>query len=302
METLAQQLVANGLDVARDARLAHAEALRALDRHALAVEAAAVWQQIEHMTEVQQQVGLASALDLNAAQVDLHMAQVEAERTARGAELARVELVAVLGLDARAALPETVPSAVPARVPALDALFDLALAARPEVRAAELRIEAAAAQAGYERVKAYQLTAVLDANGEGKQGFEMGPGLQLPIPIFDHNQGGKAEAEAVVEQAAWNYLAVRQRVVSEVRAAFTRFTLARQALDRWPSEVVQPLEFGAEGAKKAFAAGGTSYLFVLDGARRLIAARVQTLELEAEVRRSAIQLARAVGKELDGPS
>ena len=58
----------------------------------------------------------------------------------------------------------------------LDTLLTDALASRPDVRAAELAVEAAGARAGLEKSRILTLTATLDANGEGKEGFEIGPG------------------------------------------------------------------------------------------------------------------------------
>ena len=59
---------------------------------------------------------------------------------------------------------------------ALDTLMTDALASRPDVRAAELAVEAAGARVGLEKSRILTITATLDANGEGKQGFEIGPG------------------------------------------------------------------------------------------------------------------------------
>jgi len=43
---------------------------------------------------------------------------------------------------------------------------------------------------------------MLDANGEGREGFEMGPGIAADIPIFARNQGGISRAQAELSRAS----------------------------------------------------------------------------------------------------
>ena len=57
---------------------------------------------------------------------------------------------------------------------ALDELMTEALASRPDVRAAEIAVEAAGARVGLEKARIVTMMATLDANGEGKEGFELG--------------------------------------------------------------------------------------------------------------------------------
>ena len=76
-----------------------------------------------------------------------------------------------------------------------------ALAARPDVRAAELGVEAAGARLGWEQSRTMSLTAVLDANGRGTEGYEMGPGIDVPIPLFNRNQGQITRAQAELVRA-----------------------------------------------------------------------------------------------------
>jgi outer membrane protein TolC len=89
-----------------------------------------------------------------------------------------------------------------------------ALVARPDVRAAELAVEAAGARLGWERARILTLTAVLDANGSGSEGFEAGPGLDLGLPLADRNQAGRARAAAELERASRAYVAAQQRVAA----------------------------------------------------------------------------------------
>lgn len=295
MEQVAESLVQAGLDVARDARVAHAAAVAADERRRLSQEAAATWLEIARLMRVRVEVGMSSQLELSAVEVDVRGAQIEAARQVRGAELARVNLRRVLGLTPGTAIGKLAPAPIVAQLPARPALLKAALAARPDLRAAELTIEAEAARAGLEAREAYQFTAQLDANAEGREGFELGPGVIVPIPLFDRNQAGRQNAKAALEQAAWRYVAVRQTIVAEVDGAALRLAQALEALQQWPGAVLAPAKRNVELAKKAFAAGGASYLSVLDSTRVLQQAQLRQVDLKEDARRAHADLARGVG-------
>ena len=111
--------------------------------------------------------------------------------------------------------------------PACDALacgteaarLEDALASRPDVRAAEIGIEAAAQRARWERSRVLTLIGILDGNGSGAEGARGGPGVNLDVPIFSRNQGGIGRADAEIERAGRQYAAVRAQVIADVRSA-----------------------------------------------------------------------------------
>ena len=177
-----------------------------------------------------------------------------------------------------------------------------ALAARLDVRASELVLEAAAQRAGLARAEIFALSGIVDANASGKEGFEIGPGLQVPIPIFNQNQAGRARAAAEMERAAWNCVATRQRVTLEVREAHTKYQQAAEALQSWSTQLVPSLEELVGRSEKAYELGELSPLAVQENARQLLDARVRQAELAADFRRSQAELERSVGARLAGDS
>ena len=177
-----------------------------------------------------------------------------------------------------------------------DARLKEALASRPDVRAAEIAIEAATARAHWERDRVLALVGILDANGEGDKGFEMGPGVAVDIPLFNRNQGGAARADAEVERASRLYLAARTRVIAEVRSAAARAAQAGQAMDAWTRDIVPSLETEQRQAESAYNAGETALLNVLDVSRRLVDARMRQVDAEADLFRARIALDRAMGR------
>jgi outer membrane protein, heavy metal efflux system len=167
------------------------------------------------------------------------------------------------------------------------------------LRAAELGIEAASKRAGLQKAEVFAISGVVDANAEGKEGFEIGPGMQLPLPIFNRNQAGIARAKAEMERAAWNYLTVKARIRLEVREAFTRQLQANEDLRAWEKSILPPLEATVRQAQKAYELGNFSLLQVYENMRQLLTARARQAEIRADHRRALAELERSVGQRLD---
>lgn len=157
-------------------------------------------------------------------------------------------------------------------------------------------MEAAGARLGWQRSRILALTAVLDANARGTDGFEAGPGVDIGLPLFNRNQGGVARAQADLQRASGLYLAARQRVATEVRLAATQYERATVAAAAWRSTVLSPLEEQVQVADRAFNEGEVAYLFVIEMNRRLTDARLRTREADADIARALARLERAVGR------
>jgi cobalt-zinc-cadmium efflux system outer membrane protein len=206
----------------------------------------------------------------------------------------RLRAVMGLGSDTSTLMAEPEPQG-PLQELSETVLTDVALAGRPDVRAAELLMEAAAERAGWERSRVLGLTAMLDANGEGEEGFEVGPGFQAEIPLFNRNQAGRARAQAGIERAAWQYLAARQRVLLEVREATFQYAQSGEALGILRARILPTLQANVQRAERAFDLGEASYAAVLEAGRRGIEARFREAELAARLERAAAQLERSLG-------
>ena len=296
-DAAAARLVQSGLDVAASAKIAHAEVVLAQERQMLAGNAATLTRRISDLTQTRLAAGDIGELEARASRVDAARATLEAMRSGHDVAIAIERLRAQLGLA-----PEAPPIAVrvgEVDVPfcvGADALLPAALAARPEIRAAELDMEAAGARLGWERSRVLALTALVDANGEGEEGFEIGPGIEMGIPLFNQNQAGKARAAAELQHATASYAAARQRVALDVREASVRVEQARESQAAWRLDVVEPLEANVAAAERSFTNGETSFLFVLESSRQLVDARLREQEIEADLHRATARLERAVGR------
>ena len=299
---IGERLVWEALTLVAEVKTAHADAVIADRRLALAAENAMLARRLADITDARLRAGDISDLDARAPRTDAARSDLVRRALQHDRDLARLTLAAVLGVDR---LPEQLPvqlsvayDLAPCAVD--DARLADALASRPDVRAAEIGVEGAAAKARWERSRAVALIGILDANGKGDDGFEMGPGIGLDIPLFNRNQGGVGRATAEIERASRLYLAARTRVIAEVRSAAIRVSQARQALDVWTAEIVPSLEIEQRQAESAYTAGEIPLFTVLDVSRRLVDGRLRQLDAQSDLVRARIALDRAIGRSCKG--
>jgi cobalt-zinc-cadmium efflux system outer membrane protein len=295
---IGERLVWNALSLVAQVRTAHAEATIADRRLVLATENAALARRLADISDSRLRAGDISDLEARAPRTDASRTDVVRRAAQHDRDLARLTLAALLGLDQT---PDQLQPRVSAAYDAApcaveDGRLKEALASRPDVRAAELTIEAATARARWERSRVLALIGILDANGEGKEGFEMGPGVTADIPLFNRNQGGVSRGTAEIERASRLYAAARAQVIHDVRSAGVRVNQAQQALDAWTSDIVPSLEIEQRQAESAYKAGEIPLLNVLDVSRRLVDGRMRQLDAEADVFRARIALDRAIGR------
>ncbi|MEO7271200.1 MAG: TolC family protein [Vicinamibacterales bacterium] len=296
LDVAASSLVQAGLDLALSVRVAHADLALALDRQRLAGETAAALQRIDALTQSRLAAGDIGNLEARVVHVDAARSRQDADRAVHDVGLARERLRLLTGLAAGdVALDIVQPSPEPNRCGSAPELMVRALAARPDVRAAELAVEAAGARLGWERSRVMAFSAVLDANEAGSAGFEGGPGIDVSLPIFNRNQGGQLRAQTELRRASAAYVALQQQVGLDVREASTLFDQARQSREAWRATLVTPLEANLADAEDSYRAGETSFLLVLENRRRLIDARLRERELAADEQRALARIERAVG-------
>lgn len=303
LDATASSLVQSGLDLALAVRLSHADYALAIDRQRLSTDTAAALDRIDTLTQSRLAAGDIGALEARVARVDAARGRQDADRVAHDVRLARERLRLLMGLAADdLAVDRVQASRAPDACGVAADLLPRALGARPDVRAAEIAVEAAAARLGWERRRVLAFTAVLDANGRGTQGFEAGPGVDVGLPIFNRNQGGRLRAETELQRASAAYVAIQQQVALDVREAVTLLDQAQESRMAWRTTLVTPLEANLADAEDAYRAGDSSFLFVLENSRRLIEARLRERELAADETRALARIERATGAKCAPPA
>lgn len=302
VERTARSLVEVALDLVRDVRLAHAEAMIAQRRVEIRAAVERSWTAISKLTEARQRAGDASQLDLRATHAEALAAADAAARAASDERLARQRLRRLVGLAQSPLGDQLAVGQIPVEPglpPPADTLVRDALAARPDVRAAEMAVEGAGARLGWERWKVLQVFARLDVKPVGPRGGSPSyvlPGATVDVPIFNWNPGGRDRASAEMTQVVFRYVAVRDDVTAEVTIAREQLAQALGSLGPWRDEILPLLDANVISATKAYESGNETYLLVLDSTRRAQDAKLRLLELEADVLRARAALSRAVGR------
>ena len=295
-QAVGERLVWDGLTLVAQTRTAHADAVIADRRLQLTTEIAELAQRLTSITEARLKAGDISELEARAARSDAARVQVVRRAIEHDRDLARVTLTALLGMDAASDPVTAIASPVvnssacgpePARL-------EDALAARPDVRAAEIAIEAAAQRARWEHSRVLTFIGILDGNGTGASA-NLGPGVNADIPIFSRNQGAIGRAEAEVDRAGHQYAAVRSQVIADVRSASVRVRQAEQSIAAWRDEIVPSLEVEQRQAERAYQAGEIPLFALLDVSRRLVDGRMRLLDAESDLRHATIALERSMG-------
>lgn len=148
-----------------------------------------------------------------------------------------------------------------------DQLITLALAARPDLAAAQSGIDVA--NAAY-RLAIANGTADPTIEGEYERaGPENTAGFNVNIPlrIFDRNQGNKETARLAIDTARFTETAARNQVASDVDQAWVGYVQARALSDRFGSHYLDESTDVLGIARFAFDHGGLALIDYLDALR-----------------------------------
>jgi cobalt-zinc-cadmium efflux system outer membrane protein len=146
-------------------------------------------------------------------------------------------------------------------------LIQLAILSRPDYAAAHAAV--AVADANYRLTVAYgtadpTLEAEYDRSGTENS---LGLSINIPIRIFDKNQGNKATARYQADAARFTETAARNQVVSDVTQSFVGYTQAKRLADRFTQHYLDESRDVLSIAQYAFEHGGIALIDYLDALR-----------------------------------
>ncbi|MFB3825744.1 MAG: TolC family protein [Bryobacteraceae bacterium] len=261
--------------------------------HELWVENAGTFRQIVEYHEHRVREGAMAEADLLKVRLEGERLAVAANTAALEAERARIDLLRQTGAVEFPELRLTEALEPGPEPPA--ASVERALEERTEVKLARQAVEQARARLRLEQAAA---KPDLDLSFGYKRagGFHTAyGGVQLPLPLFNRNQGsiGAVEAEG---RAAESELAAAQALVrAEVRAARAEVEMRRTQVTRILKSALDRAEESARIAKAAYQEGGADLLRLLDAERVRIELEVLNARSLAEYRQSVVALETAMG-------
>jgi len=296
---IGEQLVQNGLNVARDIRLAYIDLALATEQSRLATEAVEIRQGIANLTRDRFKDGDISELETIASKVDALNAKALNGVQQQNVAISRARLVSLLGIPTvETPLEPTALETI--SVPEHDEqqLIETALACRPDYHAARWAVAAASERSHLSRWIFWRADSVVDVR-QGPDYTRTGSGLRFDLPIFNRNQGGILRADWELNAAMHNRDAIRDQIYQDVRVACRQLSQAKANLTILESDVLPNLSEAVGIAEKGFADGGTDYLLVLQTTTLYLDARARILDQRAMLKRAVAELERSVGRSLD---
>ena len=226
-----------------------------------------------------QQAGDLAAADVAKVQVDYERAQNDA-RAALG-ELARAQLALAYLIGAeREAAEFRAADEWPAVESADPALVEQRIAQRPDVLAAQARVQAAEKLrdlARAQRTRDVTLGAQYERFPGNVPSNSVGFGISFPL-FTGYDFSGDIQKAEVERYAALDALAKTQAVAGgELRRAANDLNVAAERVRRYETSLLDAAGRSAQAAEFAFQRGAISVLEVLDSRRTLRAVRLEAL-------------------------
>lgn len=223
---------------------------------------------VKHTTELAN-AGEISGLDLDRVEVEKLKFDTDLANAERDYEVALRDLRFALGGDYRAMDVEVTGSIdfEPHQF-THDELLDLALAARPDLKAAKLSERAADANIrlqNAQRIPDLTLGGGLEQVPSGTSSYTFGVGIE--IPVSNRNQGERAKALIEKKKAQNQEQFLTNQVMSDVDKAMVAFEKQRHRVDLYRSGVITKVNDIQNKTQIALQAGESSILDLLDAIR-----------------------------------
>lgn len=197
---------------------------------------------------------------------------------------------------------------LPLPVTSVESAIEVALRTRPDLRFARLNEEVA--QAGLRLARAYGVPdvtpftkysygrSVLDDTPVGvlrDRDKLLTSGVSVGIPVFNRNQGAKAEAAAAITQAVRRREFLEAVVRSDVQSVYARYGAAQAAVATFEQGVIPRSTENVRTIRAAYQIGAFSITDLLVEQRRLVDVQREFTEALAERYRALADLEAALG-------
>ncbi len=199
------------------------------------------------------------------------------------------------------------------RPASLDAAIEIALRARPDLKLARLSLEVAHAGLSLARSQAAPEVVASTKYIQSRSVFNETPvgrisdrdklltfRLSIGIPVFNRNQGAKAEAALAISQAERRREFLESVVRSEVASAYARVEAVQKSLTTFDQGVIARSNDNIRAIRAAYQIGEFKITDLLAEQRRLLDSQREFTEALAERYRAMADLRTAIGAPLTG--
>ncbi len=123
-------------------------------------------------------------------------------------------------------------------------------------------------------------------------------GFSLPLPLFNRNQGGIAEARASIDRESKQREVTLLTLQVELSEAYSELSTAHMASRIIASELLPKAEEGFKASKESLRLGRASYLQVLEASENLTTMIERRTEAFAQFHQARITIEALIGKSL----
>lgn len=281
------------LELANRVRLLAYRAIIARKKSATTLEISQRFRDLSRVLGEREPAGVGPLLEsriIEANELTLDRQRVEAERELQTASYELNQLRAA-PVDAPIELAEEELRF--AAIPPMSRLLSFVRAGNYEVRMRQLELEQQGFKVRLSRTEAWRgITAGAFARGERADTDEnhFGLSVQLPLPLWNQNQGAVQTARAREVQAAASLNATLRKVENEIAAAAATYNARLADIARWSPQVLGRMREAAELADKNYRLGAlpiatytalqTEYL---DAQTALLTTQAEALEARQKV-------------------
>lgn len=252
------------------------------------------------------------------APIELNLLKVEVDRLRSRRALIEGRLKAgIFRLKSLAAIPPEEPlrlredlatPVLPAPPASIEAAIEIALRTRPDLKLARLNEEVAQAGLKLARSEGVPNVTAFSKYTVGRAVFDDTPvgvlvdrdkllsfGVSVDIPVFNRNQGAKAEFAAAISQARSRREFLESVVRSEVQSAYARYEAARVAVSTFEQGVIARSNDNIRVIRSAYELGQFSITDLINEQRRLVDSQRDFTEALADQYRALADLQSALG-------
>jgi cobalt-zinc-cadmium efflux system outer membrane protein len=187
-----------------------------------------------------------------------------------------------------------------------DLAVDLALRSRPDIRLAQIEEQVASAGLRLVRAQSKPDVTLYTRYSSGRSNYDapvpfsqrdrdLAFGVSIGLPVFNKNQGAKAEAEIAIKQAEQRREFAELVVRGEVIAAYQRFEAANRAVATLENSGIPITTQNVETFRRVYEIGEIKITELITEQRRLLDATRDLTEALTQRYKARVDLSIALG-------
>lgn len=301
IESSALEYQTRRLDLVADTRLTFIKVLAAQEHLRVAEEQFKVAEEISNTVQARVQAGKVSPIESTKALIALSTSRINLNKAKRNLATARKTLALFWGSN-EPLFSEAVGQlmTLKAKRPTLQQL-STQLDNHPKIKYLAVAVEQ-----GRRKVKQAEASTVPDLTiSGGYRNFEENgehafvAGFSIPLPIFDRNQGGIAEAGHDLSRAQLELAATRNSMTTELNIVYQELLTAEHEATSLRDEVFPEAQSAFEAVKEGYRQGKFSYLEVLDAQKTLFEVTMNRIDVLSAYHSENVELKRLAGLDSD---